>query len=101
MEETGARIDDETDSPLSTSNTESTMWTITGVTEEVQQRDQQIKPPEVSNDKSSNEKAKTDIPRTAKKKKSSKTRKLSACNSFSLRSSWHAKDINFKDSILL
>ncbi|XP_018048050.1 PREDICTED: zinc finger protein 271-like isoform X2 [Atta colombica] len=75
VEETGARIDDETDPPLSTTNNEPAMWTITGVTEEVQQRDQQIKPPEVSNDKSSNEKAKTDIPQTAKKKKPSKTRK--------------------------
>ncbi|XP_018301198.1 zinc finger protein 260 isoform X2 [Mycetomoellerius zeteki] len=92
VEETGARIDDETDSPLSTSNTESTMWTITGVTEEVQQRDQQIKPPEVSNDKSSNEKAKTDIPRTAKKKKSSKTRKLNELICDQCNRSFHHKN---------
>ncbi|KYN06034.1 hypothetical protein ALC62_03034 [Cyphomyrmex costatus] len=77
VEETGARIDDDADSPLSTTNNESTMWAITGVTEEVQQRDQQMKPPEDSNDKSSNEKAETDIPQTAKKKKSLKTRKSS------------------------
>ncbi|XP_011693846.1 PREDICTED: zinc finger protein 271 isoform X2 [Wasmannia auropunctata] len=77
VEETGARIDDDTDSPLPTANNESTMWTInvTGVTEEVQQRDQQIRPPTISESKSPDEKAKTDIPQTAKKKKSPKTRK--------------------------
>lgn len=78
MEETGAHIDDDTDSPLPNTNNESTIWTITGVTEEVQQRDQQIRPPGVNENKSPDEKAKTDIPQTAKKKKSSKTRKSSS-----------------------
>ncbi|XP_025994813.1 zinc finger protein 271 isoform X2 [Solenopsis invicta] len=79
VEETaGARIDDDTDSSLPNTNNEPTIWAITGVTEEVQQRDQQIRPPAVSEDKSPNEKAKTDnIPQTSKKKKSSKTRKSS------------------------
>ncbi|XP_071642388.1 uncharacterized protein [Temnothorax longispinosus] len=77
VEETGAHIDDDTNSPLPSANNESTIWTITGVTEEVQQRDQQIRPPAVSENKSSDEKAKTDIPQTAKKKKSPKTRKSS------------------------
>ncbi|XP_011342778.1 zinc finger protein 271 isoform X3 [Ooceraea biroi] len=76
VEETGAHIDDDTDSPLPAGNNEPTMWTITDVTE---QRDQQIRPPAtataVSENKDSDEKEKTDIPQTAKKKKSSKTRK--------------------------
>lgn len=76
MEETGAHIDDDTDSPLPIANNESTLWTITDATE-VQQRDQQqIKPPAVSENKNSDEK--TDIPQTAKKKKSPKTRKSSS-----------------------
>ncbi|XP_011870388.1 PREDICTED: zinc finger protein 34-like isoform X2 [Vollenhovia emeryi] len=76
VEETGAHIDDDTDCPLPSANNESAIWTITGVTEEVQQRDQQIRPP-VSENKITDEKAKTDIPQTAKKKKSPKTRKSS------------------------
>lgn len=80
MEETGAHIDDDTESPLPTTNSESTMWTITEVTEQVQ-RDQ-IRPP-VINDKSlESEKEKTDIPQTTKKKKSPKTRKSGLYSSF-------------------
>ncbi|KAL0105172.1 hypothetical protein PUN28_016666 [Cardiocondyla obscurior] len=75
VEETGAHIDDDTDSPLPNANNESAIWTITGVTEEVQQRDQQLGPPAISENKSSDEKIKTDIPQTAKKKKSPKPRK--------------------------
>lgn len=77
MEETGAHIDDDTDSPLPIANNESSLWTITDAPE-VQQRDQQqLKPPVVNENKTSDEKAKTDIPQTAKKKKSPKTRKSS------------------------
>ncbi|XP_050451848.1 zinc finger protein 271-like isoform X3 [Cataglyphis hispanica] len=77
VEETGAHIDDDTDSPLPIANNESSLWTITDATE-VQQRDQQqIKPSAVSENKNSDEKGKTDIPQTAKKKKSPKTRKSS------------------------
>lgn len=102
MEETGAHIDDDTDSPLPSANNESTMWTITDVTEQVQQRDQQIRPLAVSENKSADEKAKTDIPQTAKKKKSPKTRKSSLYNSFFLlESSWRAEDKDFKNGILL
>ncbi|XP_012532707.1 zinc finger protein 37 isoform X2 [Monomorium pharaonis] len=80
VEETaGARIDDDTDSSLPTANNESAIWTITGVSEEIQQqRDQQIRSSAVSEVKNStNEKAKTNIPQSAKKKKSPKTRKSS------------------------
>ncbi|KAL6265407.1 hypothetical protein P5V15_002203 [Pogonomyrmex californicus] len=73
VEETGAHIDDDTDSPLPNTNTGSNLWI--DVTEQVQQRDQQIRPPVVNENKSPDEKAKTDIPQTAKKKKTSKTRK--------------------------
>lgn len=87
MEETGAHIDDDTDSPLPIANNESSLWTITDATE-VQQRDQQqIKSPAVSENKISDEKGKTDIPQTAKKKKSPKTRKSSLYSFFSKNSS--------------
>ncbi|XP_020292029.1 zinc finger protein 607-like isoform X2 [Pseudomyrmex gracilis] len=77
VEETGAHIDDDTDSVLPSTNNESTMWAITDVTEQVQQKDQEIRPPSVNDNKSSEEKSKTDIPYTAKKKKSPKARKSS------------------------
>lgn len=78
MEETGAHIDDDTDSSLPITNNESTLWTITDAAE-VQQRDQQqIKAPVVSENKNCNEKGKIDIPQTTKKKKSPKTRKSSS-----------------------
>ncbi|XP_012224417.2 zinc finger protein 271-like isoform X2 [Linepithema humile] len=78
VEETGAHIDDDTDSPLPTTNNESTIWkSITdSITVQVQQRDQQIRPSvAISENKSLDEKGKTDIPQTAKKKKSPKIRK--------------------------
>lgn len=82
MEETGAHIDDDTDSVLPSTNNESTMWAITDVTEQVQQKDQEIRPPSVNDNKSSEEKSKTDIPYTAKKKKSPKARKSSSFQNF-------------------
>jgi hypothetical protein len=79
VEETGAHIDDDTNSPLPSTNNEPTMWTITDVTEQIQQRDQQIRPPAtaINENKGLDEKEKIDIPQTAKKKKSPKTRKSS------------------------
>lgn len=71
MEETGAHIDDETESPL---NNDSPLWTITDVTSHVH-RDH-VKPSTV-NDQGIHDKDKTDIPQTTKKKKILKTRKTS------------------------
>ncbi|XP_076652527.1 uncharacterized protein LOC143358895 isoform X1 [Halictus rubicundus] len=72
VEETGAHIDDDTESPLSTVNNESPLWTITDVTEQVH-RDH-VKPSTV-NEQNLHEKEKTDIPQTSKKKKILKARK--------------------------
>ncbi|XP_053979542.1 zinc finger protein 260-like isoform X2 [Hylaeus anthracinus] len=72
VEETGAHIDDDTESQLSTVNNESQIWTITGITEHVH-RDH-VKPPTVS-EQGLHEKEKTDIPQTTKKKKILKARK--------------------------
>lgn len=75
VEETGAHIDeDTTESPLSTVNNESPLWTITDVTEHVH-RDH-VKPTTV-NEQTLHSKEKTDIPQTMKKKKILKTRKSS------------------------
>lgn len=82
MEETGAHIDDETESPLSTVNNESPLWTITDVTTEQVHRDH-VKPPPV-NEQSVHDKEKTDIPQTTKKKKILKTRKSSTCTAGAL-----------------
>lgn len=73
VEETGAHTDDETESPLSVVNNESPLWTIADVTEHVGDHE---KPPAVT-ERSVNEKEKTDIPQTTKKKKILKTRKSS------------------------
>lgn len=78
MEETGAHIDDETESPLSTVNNESPLWTITDVTEHVH-RDH-VKPATV-NEQTLHNKEKTDIPQTIKKKKILKARKSSTLTS--------------------
>ncbi|XP_029044223.1 zinc finger protein 879-like [Osmia bicornis bicornis] len=72
VEETGAHIDDETESPLSTVNNESPLWTITDVTAHVH-RDH-VKPATV-NEQTLHNKEKTDIPQTMKKKKILKARK--------------------------
>ncbi|KAK9297603.1 hypothetical protein QLX08_008750 [Tetragonisca angustula] len=74
VEETGAHIDDETESPLSTVNNESPLWTITDVTEHVH-RDH-VKPSAI-NDHGMHDKDKSDIPQTVKKKKILKARKSS------------------------
>lgn len=74
VEETGAHIDDETESPLSSVNNESPLWTITDVTDHVH-RDH-VKPSTV-NEQSIHDKDKTDIPQTTKKKKILKARKSS------------------------
>ena len=81
MEETGAHIDDETESPLSTVNNESPLWTITDVTEHVH-RDH-VKPSAI-NDHGMHDKDKSDIPQTVKKKKILKARKSSKCYEISL-----------------
>lgn len=65
VEETGAHIDDETESPLSTVNNESPLWTIADVTEHVH-RDH-VKPSAI-NEHGMHDKDKSDIPETAKKK---------------------------------
>lgn len=80
VEETGAHIDDETESPLSTVNNESPLWTITDVTEHVH-RDH-VKPSAI-NDHGIHDKDKSDIPQTAKKKKILKARKSSKCRKIS------------------
>ncbi|CAL7942124.1 unnamed protein product [Xylocopa violacea] len=72
VEETGAHIDDETESSLSVVNNESPLWTVTDVTEHVN-RDH-VKSNTV-NDQSIIDKEKTDIPQTTKKKKILKAKK--------------------------
>ncbi|KAG7188391.1 hypothetical protein KM043_008042 [Ampulex compressa] len=72
VEETGAHIDDDTESPLPNVNNESTLWTITDVTEHVHR--EHTKAPTVSMP-SIQEKPEGHIPQTTKKKKLSKTRK--------------------------
>ncbi|XP_011150321.1 zinc finger protein 271 isoform X2 [Harpegnathos saltator] len=72
VEETGAHIDEDTEPPLSTANNESTMWNIADITEQAQRDHMRAS---VVGEKSLDEKAKTDIPQTTKKKKSPKTRK--------------------------
>ena len=72
VEETGAHIDDESESPLSAVNNDSPLWTITDVTQHV--RRDHVKAATVS-EQGLNEKGKTDIPQTTKKKKILKARK--------------------------
>lgn len=74
VEETGAHIDDESESPLSAVNNDSPLWTITDVTQHV--RRDHVKPATVS-EQGLHEKGKTDIPQTTKKKKILKARKSS------------------------
>ncbi|XP_066595796.1 zinc finger protein 271-like [Prorops nasuta] len=73
VEETGAHIDDESESALSTVNNETTLWTITtDVVDQVSREHIQtptIAEPEIQ------EKEKKDIPPTTKKKKTAKSRK--------------------------
>ncbi|XP_026668201.1 zinc finger protein 260-like isoform X2 [Ceratina calcarata] len=65
VEETGAHIDDETESSLSVVNNDNSLWAIADVTGNVH-RDQ-IKPSTI--DQAILDKGKTDIPQTTKKKK--------------------------------
>ncbi|KAK2581969.1 hypothetical protein KPH14_002409 [Odynerus spinipes] len=72
VEETGAHIDDESESPLSTTNNESMLWAITDVTDHLHQGNVRTS---TTNEQNLHEKEKTDIPQTTKKKKTLKTRK--------------------------
>ncbi|XP_047367663.1 zinc finger protein 45-like isoform X2 [Vespa velutina] len=72
VEETAAHINDETESPLSTTNNESMLWAITDVTDHVHRDHVRTS---TTAEQNLHEKEKTDIPQTAKKKKSLKTRK--------------------------
>lgn len=75
MEETAAHINDESESPLSTTNNESMLWAITDVTDHVHRDHVRTS---TTTEQNLHEKEKTDIPQTAKKKKALKARKSSA-----------------------
>ncbi|XP_043268969.1 zinc finger protein 19-like isoform X2 [Venturia canescens] len=72
VEETGAHIDEESEIPLSDVNSQ-TLWSMTDVTVTVGQKQEELS---TINEEDFQEKYETEIPGTAKKKKSHKTRKV-------------------------
>ncbi|KAI4499128.1 hypothetical protein M0802_005711 [Mischocyttarus mexicanus] len=72
VEETAANINDESESPLSTANNESMLWAIADVTDHVHRDHARTS---TTIEQNLHEKEKTDIPQTAKKKKTLKARK--------------------------
>lgn len=73
VEETGAHIDEESETPLSDVNNGPTLWSIAEVTETLGHKDSEIS---TINEQDLQEKYETEIPETTKKKKSQKARKV-------------------------